>query len=480
MLLKWELQVNCLHELLFLSYTICKRSHQLPLSTKYLSVLTRDNDWIEFLSEAQIGGYPYDTVVQVAPKEFSYPRLRLHMLTVFRGMQSKKKVGSAPFSDTLEKSSETPFPEESICVPVELFQILAVFWLEITAARETSSIKVNDIASHIADNIGAAVAATNALPLSDRVLTFHYNRQSPKHRRLITPVSLNSSASAMSEISSTSIKERIFDSQGKIVEDEITVEHHGFVDAASVSDEGPASLSKMVVVLCEQHLFSPLLRAFDMLLPSCSLLPFIRALQAFSQMSLSEASAYLGSFSARIKEELMHIADNSYVESSQTIDETKTGITIVLNSRTSVFAAANPPSGRYDDLKTAHDNIDLQTTILSRFDLIFIVKDIRMYDQDKIIASHIIKVHASASATRGENKTIISKEENWLKRYLKYCRTECHPRLSETTAKLLQNNYVKIRQDMRQQANETGAAAAIPITVRQLEAIVRLVNHLQR
>ncbi|KAI5416789.1 minichromosome maintenance protein 5, variant 2 [Lathyrus oleraceus] len=103
-----------------------------------------------------------------------------------------------------------------------------------------------------------------------------------------------------------------------------------------------------------------------------------------------------------------------------------------------------------------------------------------MYDQDKTIASHIIKVHASASATRGENKTIISKEENWLKRYLKYCRTECHPRLSETAAKLLQNNYVKIRQDMRQQANETGAAVAIPITVRQLEVIVRLSESLAK
>ncbi|XP_058731947.1 DNA replication licensing factor MCM5-like [Vicia villosa] len=164
----------------------------------------------------------------------------------------------------------------------------------------------------------------------------------------------------------------------------------------------------------------------------------------------------------------------------QTISIAKAGITTVLNSRTSVLAAANPPSGRYDDLKTAQDNIDLQTTILSRFDLIFIVKDIRMYSQDKIIASHIIKVHASASATRGENKTIISKEDNWLKRYLKYCRTECHPRLSESAAKLLQNNYVKIRQDMRQQANETGAAAAIPITVRQLEAIVRLSESLAK
>lgn len=100
----------------------------------------------------------------------------------------------------------------------------------------------------------------------------------------------------------------------------------------------------------------------------------------------------------------------------QTISIAKAGITTVLNSRTSVLAAANPPSGRYDDLKaryfqfsecllqiilkifliakeinqklfsfqTAQDNIDLQTTILSRFDMIFIVKDIRMYSQDKV------------------------------------------------------------------------------------------------
>ncbi|KAK2993662.1 hypothetical protein RJ640_009477 [Escallonia rubra] len=93
----------------------------------------------------------------------------------------------------------------------------------------------------------------------------------------------------------------------------------------------------------------------------------------------------------------------------QTISIAKAGITTVLNSRTSVLAAANPPSGRYDDLKTAQDNIDLQTTILSRFDLIFIVKDIRMYSQDKA---------------------------------------------------------------MRRQANENGESAAVPITVRQLEAII--------
>lgn len=145
--------------------------------------------------------------------------------------------------------------------------------------RETSSIKVNDISSQIADNVGAAVNATNTLPVGDRVLTFHYNRQSPKRRRLTTPVSLDSSASVMSNISSTSTREKIFDSQGKTTEDERKAEYPGSVNVASDSDEGPASLSKMVAVLCEQQLFLPLLRAFEMFLPSCPLLPFIRALQ---------------------------------------------------------------------------------------------------------------------------------------------------------------------------------------------------------
>lgn len=149
----------------------------------------------------------------------------------------------------------------------------------LSVGRETSSIKVNDIASQIADNVGAAVNATNALPVGDRVLTFHYNRQSPKRRRLITLVSLDSSASAISDICSSSISEEIFDSKGKTMENDRKIEHFGCINVPSNSDEGPASLSKMVAVLCEQQLFLPLLRAFEMFLPSCPLLPFIRALQ---------------------------------------------------------------------------------------------------------------------------------------------------------------------------------------------------------
>ncbi|KAK4264830.1 hypothetical protein QN277_025955 [Acacia crassicarpa] len=325
------------------------RMHLLPLSTKYLAMLARDNDWIGFLSEAQIGGYSYDAVFQVASKEFSDPRLRLHMLAVLRGMQLKKKASSS-CSDTLEKGCESTFPDESICIPVELFQILAecekqkcagevllmkakelcwstlamiascfpdvsplsclAVWLEITAARETSSIKVNDIASQIADNVGAAVDATNALPAGDRMFTFHYNRQSPKRRRLMAPTLLNSSAFAIFNISSTSMGEKRFDSQGISSERKKKVEDSASANVSSDFDEGPESLSKMVAVLCEQQLFLPLLRAFEMFLPSCALLPFIRALQAFSQMRLSEASAHLGSFSLRIKEEPTYLQAN--------------------------------------------------------------------------------------------------------------------------------------------------------------------------
>lgn len=145
--------------------------------------------------------------------------------------------------------------------------------------RETSSIKVNDIASQIADNVGAAVDATNTLPLGDRMVTFHYNRRSPKRRRLIEPISLNSSASAVSNISSTSMAEKIFDSHGISSGEKKIIEDSECTNVSSDADEGPASLSKMVAVLCEQQLYLPLLRAFEMFLPSCPLLPFIRALQ---------------------------------------------------------------------------------------------------------------------------------------------------------------------------------------------------------
>ncbi|KAK8653527.1 hypothetical protein V6N13_127522 [Hibiscus sabdariffa] len=321
--------------------TLFCQIHQLPLSTKYLAVLARDNDWVGFLCEAQIGGYSFDTVFQVASKEFSDPRLKIHILTVLKSMQSKKMASSQSY---LDKKSESPFPEENVYIPVELFRVLAdcekqknpgetlllkakdfswsilamiascfpdvsplsclTVWLEITAARETKSIKVNDIATQIADNVAAAVEATNSLPCVSRSLSFHYNRRNPKRRRLLESLCRTPLPGASD--SST----RIFSAESNTAGEEKKVELGEQINVSSDFNEGPASLAKMVAVLCEQRLFLPLLRAFELFLPSCSFLPFIRALQAFSQMRLSEASAHLGSFSARIKEEPSHLQTN--------------------------------------------------------------------------------------------------------------------------------------------------------------------------
>lgn len=85
----------------------------------------------------------------------------------------------------------------------------------------------------------------------------------------------------------------------------------------------------------------------------------------------------------------------------QTISVAKAGITTVLNSRSSVLAAANPVYGRYDELKSASENIDLMTTILSRFDLIFLVRDVRDEELDKMICHHVMGVHINNSRGGG-------------------------------------------------------------------------------
>jgi DNA replicative helicase MCM subunit Mcm2 (Cdc46/Mcm family) len=90
----------------------------------------------------------------------------------------------------------------------------------------------------------------------------------------------------------------------------------------------------------------------------------------------------------------------------QTISIAKAGITTVLNSRSSVLAAANPVFGRYDDLKSASENIDLMTTILSRFDLIFLVRDVRDEDRDRMICRHVMGVHIGNSGGEGDGGAV--------------------------------------------------------------------------
>lgn len=104
----------------------------------------------------------------------------------------------------------------------------------------------------------------------------------------------------------------------------------------------------------------------------------------------------------------------------QTISIAKAGITTILNSRTSVLAAANPIFGRYDDLKTPGENIDFQTTILSRFDMIFIVRDDHERGRDENIARHVMGVHMGGRGVEEQVEADIPVDK--MKRYISYCR----------------------------------------------------------
>ncbi len=105
----------------------------------------------------------------------------------------------------------------------------------------------------------------------------------------------------------------------------------------------------------------------------------------------------------------------------QTISIAKAGITTTLNSRCAVLAAANSVFGRWDDTK-AEQNIDFMPTILSRFDMIFIVKDEHNERRDATIARHVLDVHMNAQKTiedsvEGELSLVL------LKKYINYCRS---------------------------------------------------------
>jgi len=160
----------------------------------------------------------------------------------------------------------------------------------------------------------------------------------------------------------------------------------------------------------------------------------------------------------------------------QTISIAKAGLTTTLNSRCSVLAAANSVYGRWDDTK-GEDNIDFLPTILSRFDMIYVVKDVHDPVRDQKLAQYVMNVHT------GENETKEDKDEldlETLKNFINYCRLNCGPRLNGEAAKKLQNQYVLMRQSVAELERSSGKKGAVPITVRQLEAVIRIAESLAK
>jgi len=145
-----------------------------------------------------------------------------------------------------------------------------------------------------------------------------------------------------------------------------------------------------------------------------------------------------------------------------TVSVAKGGIVATLNARASVLAAANPALGRYDPYRNITENINLPVTILSRFDLLFIMKDIPDADMDAKMSEHILTLHRTR--TTPEEPPI---PMDLFRKYISYSR-RIEPVLSDEAAAELKDFYLKMR------ASSGGTESPITITPRQLEALVRL------
>ncbi|NOZ76890.1 MAG: minichromosome maintenance protein MCM [Euryarchaeota archaeon] len=144
----------------------------------------------------------------------------------------------------------------------------------------------------------------------------------------------------------------------------------------------------------------------------------------------------------------------------QTVSIAKAGILATFQARCSILAAANPKLGRFDEYKTISEQINLQPTILSRFDLIFIVKD--EPENTRQVTKHILDtVMAPQSVTPKLDPEL-------LRKYIAYARKNVQPELSDKARKAIEDFYNELRE--RALSQDIG----IPLTARQLWAIIRL------
>ena len=146
----------------------------------------------------------------------------------------------------------------------------------------------------------------------------------------------------------------------------------------------------------------------------------------------------------------------------QTVSIAKAGIVARLNARTTVIAAGNPRFGRYLPDRPIAENINLPPPILSRFDLIFVIRDIPDPERDRALARFVLQVHSDVDSVKPEIPPDL------LRKYISYARRYVKPKLTEEAMRLLEDFFT----EMRKAAG--GPHSAIPLTARQLEALIRL------
>ena len=145
-----------------------------------------------------------------------------------------------------------------------------------------------------------------------------------------------------------------------------------------------------------------------------------------------------------------------------TVSVAKGGIVATLNARTAILAAANPSLGRYEPHRTVTENISLPVTILSRFDLIFVLRDTPNKETDSKMSEHILELHKKGASSA---ESLLSLE--LLRKYISYSKG-IRPVLTQGALQRLNDFYLA----MRSASEAEGSPVAI--TARQLESLVRI------
>jgi replicative DNA helicase Mcm len=145
-----------------------------------------------------------------------------------------------------------------------------------------------------------------------------------------------------------------------------------------------------------------------------------------------------------------------------TVSVAKGGIVATLNARTAILAAANPALGRYEQRRTIAENISLPVTILSRFDLIFVLRDVPNKDIDSKMSEHILEIHRKGLTPLEPPIPL-----ELLKKYISYAKG-IKPVLTNEALQRLKDFYLAMR------SVSESEGSPIAITARQLESLVRL------
>jgi len=161
-------------------------------------------------------------------------------------------------------------------------------------------------------------------------------------------------------------------------------------------------------------------------------------------------------------DELDKVSDNDRsalheVMKQQTCSVAKGGIVATLNARTSILAAANPNDGKYDMDRSIKENVEpIPIPLLTRFDLIHIVRDLKEPDTDELIAAHILNI-----GNKDQSGEI---DVDLLRKYLAYAK-KLQPTITDEAKQAMKEFYMKMR---------TVNAELMTVTPRQLEGILRL------